>query len=217
MLSTGRSMPLKKDGFGSRFRRIGLGCASTAADHRACVIGDALIKNGRNVTWCCGPSLGWRSGSSGEEPIVKLPPGIETISRPAPEPSPSVKILAVFFSGGFRIPLASTVTVSKVIVRNGGFDSSLRMEGAALVAPAPATASAAIPSACRRVRLIGRVKNRRRGSAVGAIEEFDADERSGLLDLSAQVGDVEIQPSDHFPDVRLPSGMTQLKPIAVRQ
>src|SRR5262249_5121824 len=41
--------------------------------------------------------------------------------------------------------------------------------------------------------------------------------RRGMFDLPAQLGDVEIQPSDHFPDVRLPSGVTQLKPVAVRQ
>jgi hypothetical protein len=141
------------------------------------VTGDALIKNGAMVTWCCGPSLPWRSGSSTGEPIVKLPSGIETISSLPAEPSLSLNTAALYFSDGFRTPFESTVATSKAIARKDGFDMRLRIEGAAMMAPVPATTSAATPSACRRVTLRGRLKKCRpgmAGRAAGAIEALGA-------------------------------------------
>src|SRR5262245_825743 len=90
------------------------------------------MKKCESVTWCCGPSLGCRSGSSAGEPIVKLPPGIESISKPPPGPTASVKTRAEFLSEGLRTPLWSTVAVSKPMVRSDGFDTSRLIEGAAI-------------------------------------------------------------------------------------
>lgn len=137
----------------------------------------------------CGPSLAWRSGSSAGEPIVKLPPEIKTMSSPAPAPSPSVKSLTVYFSGGFRTPCVSTVAVSKAVVRNDGFDSNLRTDGAATAAPVPTVASAAIPNACPRVRFIGCLRARRRGSAGRAVVAIDA------WDAAAREADCLTSPS----------------------
>ena len=96
-----------------------------------------------------------------------------TMSSPAAGPSASVNAAAVYFSGGFRTPFESTVAMSKATVRNDGFDKNLRMEGAAMMAPAPAPVSAATPSACRRVT----PKNCRPGMvgcAAGAMEASGA-------------------------------------------
>jgi hypothetical protein len=86
---------------------------------------------------------------------VKLPAGIDTISSPTLEPSGSVNTAAVYFSGGFRIPFSLTLATSKLIVRRGGLDISRFNDGPAIIAPAPIAASAATPSAVRRVSLIG--------------------------------------------------------------
>src|SRR6202030_2654222 len=88
-----------------------------------------------------------------------------------------LKTAALYFSGGFRTPFESTVATSKAMVRKDGFDNSLRIEGAAMMAPVPAAASAVPPSACRRVTLRGRPKNCRSGMAgraAGAIEVLGA-------------------------------------------
>jgi hypothetical protein len=142
------------------------------------------------VTRCCGPSFGSRSGSSCGEPITKLPAGIDTISSPAPKSSASVNIVAIYFSGAWRTPLSSTVAASKLIVRNAGRVNSRLIEGAAIAAPVPATASAAIPNVCRRVSRTRRHDDPCCGlaSAMAGGGEIPLNLKDGGVDPSLAIG-----------------------------